>query len=93
MMGASTLGALLLLLVPPTPVGSTPGTPVLRPLIADVAHKPAPPRDESDQPKADLDDVPAPPMSLLFGLAAGGILWGRRLAARQRAAREPSTAD
>lgn len=34
------------------------------------------------------DDVPAPPMALLFGIGAVGLIWGRRLAANARKARE-----
>lgn len=29
------------------------------------------------------DDVPAPPMSLLFGIGAIGLIWGRRLTAKK----------
>lgn len=34
-----------------------------------------------DAPKS--ADVPAPPMALLFGMGAVGLIWGRRLNARK----------
>lgn len=34
------------------------------------------------------DDVPAPPMALLFGIGAVGLFWGRRLAANARKVKE-----
>ena len=34
------------------------------------------------------DDVTAPPMALLFGIGAVGLIWGRCLAASARKARE-----
>jgi hypothetical protein len=39
------------------------------------------------------DDVPAPPMALLFGIGAIGLIWGRRLAASAREKRESAKPD
>ncbi len=39
------------------------------------------------------DDVPAPPMALLFGICAIGLIWGRRLAANARKKQESVKPD
>jgi hypothetical protein len=48
----------------------------------------AAPGDESSASEAKADDVPAPPMALLFGIGAVGLIWGRRLAANARKAKD-----
>lgn|GEM_PF-2917610 len=54
---------------------------------APAASRPAPEaRSPKVAPKA--DDVPAPPMALLFGMGAIGLIWGRRLAANARKTRD-----
>lgn len=47
----------------------------------------APPRPPEEEPA----DVPAPPMALLFAIAAVGLVWGRRLTAGK--AREHAKPD
>lgn len=42
------------------------------------------PRPPSNVPPPKTD-VPAPPMLLLFGIGAAGVMWGRRLAAKANA--------
>jgi hypothetical protein len=45
-------------------------------------HAPNPP---PSGPNNSHTDVPAPPMLLLFGIGAAGLIWGRRLAAKANA--------
>jgi hypothetical protein len=54
------------------------------------SQAPAAPSIDAPQPEAEakVDDVPAPPMALLFGIGAVGLMWGRRLAANARKAKE-----
>jgi hypothetical protein len=47
----------------------------------------APAQGQNKQPPQ-ADDVPAPPMALLFGIGAAGLIWGRRLASNARKAKE-----
>lgn len=81
----SAVGALALLTLSPHSAGATANA---APAGNAVASKPdasvAAPR------KDDGADVPAPPMALLFGIGAVGLIWGRRLAASARRAREGS---
>ncbi|BAK67607.1 hypothetical protein SLG_29320 [Sphingobium sp. SYK-6] len=48
-------------------------------------HRASEAKQEAQDKRADL---PAPPMALLFGIGAVGVIWGRRLAADARKARE-----
>jgi hypothetical protein len=59
-------------------------------LSALSSQAPAAPGEEAPAPQVQekADDVPAPPMALLFGIGAVGLLWGRRLAANARKAKE-----
>ena len=76
--GSGAISALMLLILP-TPI-----------MAADVQGTAA---QSSKQQPVPADDVPAPPMSLLFGIGAVGLIWGRRLAATARKKQESAESE
>jgi hypothetical protein len=72
-------GALMLFVMPSSAMSAR--TAVAKAPAAHAKKAPAP------------DDVPAPPIALLFGIGAVGLIWGRRLAANARKKQEQAKID
>ncbi|MBT2187592.1 hypothetical protein [Sphingobium nicotianae] len=70
-LGSGALGALMLTMSVPS-------------LAADAGVQTNAQQKNQEPVGPSVDDVPAPPMFLLFGIAAAGVTWGRRLAANAR---------
>ena len=81
-LGSGALGALMLLTIAVPSWAADSETQASAPPTASKTREPVP-----------ADDVPAPPMSLLFGIGAVGLIWGRRLAANARKKRESVKPD
>ena len=79
LVGIGAVGALMLSMTPTHALSAPRSGAEPSSAVAKADNKPAP---------AKRDDVPAPPMALLFGIGAIGLIWGRRLAANARKAKD-----
>lgn len=79
LVGIGAVGALMLSMTPTQVLGAPRPAAQMPALAAETADK---------KPASKPDDVPAPPMALLFAIGAVGLVWGRRLAANARKAKD-----